>query len=250
VIQVSRSVKPSSDRRRERWQEHRQARRAELVEAAVRAIGRKGHDVGMDDIAAEAGISKPVLYRHFSDKSELYLAVGEWGTQLLMQRLKPLFDEGGSPNQRIRRLLDAYLRTIEEYPELYRFVVQRNFIDQPVRKDPVSAEKTVIANSLSRVLRQYLEALEIDSGGVEAWSHGLVGLVQASGDWWLDQKTMSRADLIDYLTQIIWHGIDGVLRTAGIVIDPDQPFDLDRLPTGQHDSGNGENTEEDDARTR
>ncbi|MER2092116.1 MAG: TetR/AcrR family transcriptional regulator, partial [Saccharopolyspora rectivirgula] len=115
---------------------------------------------------------------------------------------------------------------------------------------PVSAEKTVIANSLSRVLRQYLEALEIDSGGVEAWSHGLVGLVQASGDWWLDQKTMSRADLIDYLTQIIWHGIDGVLRTAGIVIDPDQPFDLDRLPTGQHDSGNGENTEEDDARTR
>src|SRR5690606_39688012 len=127
---------------------------------------------------------------HFSDKSELYLAVGEWGTQLLMQRLKPLFDEGGSPNQRIRRLLDAYLRTIEEYPELYRFVVQRNFIDQPVRKDPVSAEKTVIANSLSRVLRQYLEALEIDSGGVEAWSHGLVGLVQASGDGWLDLKTM------------------------------------------------------------
>lgn len=99
MIQVSRSVKPSSDRRRERWREHRQARRAELVEAAVRAIGRKGHDVGMDDIAAEAGISKPVLYRHFSDKSELYLAVGEWGTQLLMQRLKPLFDEGGSPTR-------------------------------------------------------------------------------------------------------------------------------------------------------
>ncbi|MHA6802537.1 TetR/AcrR family transcriptional regulator [Salinifilum ghardaiensis] len=217
------------DARRERWREHRKARRAEFVEAAVRAIGEHGHEVGMEEIAAEAGVSKPVLYRHFSDKSDLYVAVGQWGTELLMQRMRPLFAEHGSPNQRIRRLVDAYLGVIDEHPELYRFVVRRNFADRPVRTDPVSTEKTVIANSLARLLGNYMRVLGLDSGGVEAWSHGIVGMVQASGDWWLERQSMNRADLVDYLAQIIWYGIDGVLRNAGIALDPDEPLDIEAL---------------------
>ena len=113
------------DARRERWREHREARRAEFVEATVRAIGKHGADVGMDDIAAEAGVSKPVLYRHFQDKSDLYLAVGQWGTELLMNRLAPELASEGSPNDRIRRLLNAYFGVIEQYPDVYRFVVRR-----------------------------------------------------------------------------------------------------------------------------
>nr|WP_246195578.1 TetR/AcrR family transcriptional regulator [Halopolyspora algeriensis] len=222
----SRGDPPHGDKRSERWRGHRQARRAEFVEATVRAIGHHGAEVGMDDIAAEAGVSKPVLYRHFSDKGDLYLAVGEWGTDLLMQRIGPTLDESGSIHQRIRRIVSAYLGVIEEYPELYRFVVRRNFADRPVQTDPVTTEKTVIANSLSRLLGEYMRALELDSGGVEAWSHGLVGMVQASGDWWLDRQSMSREDLTDYLTRIIWFAIDGVLRSGGIVIDPDEPLEL------------------------
>lgn len=216
---------PRGDARRERWREHREARRAEFVEATVRAIGQHGADVGMDEIAAEAGVSKPVLYRHFHDKSDLYVAVGEWGTELLMRRLAPEIAADGSPNERIRRMLDAYLGVLEQYPDLYRFVVRRTFTDKPVRSDPVTAEKTEIANSLSRLLGEYLRALGLDSGGVEPWAHGLVGMVQASGDWWLERQSMSRDDLTDYLTRIIWHAIDGVLRSGGIVLDPDEPLE-------------------------
>ncbi|NYH80055.1 AcrR family transcriptional regulator [Actinopolyspora biskrensis] len=228
---ISRPVKATqpqgrNDARRERWKGHRQARRAEFVEAAIRAIGDYGAEVGMDDIAAEAGVSKPVLYRHFSDKSDLYLAVGEWGTNLLMERIRPALEQGGTVRERIERIVSTYLGVIEEYPELYRFVVRRNFADRPVQTDPVSTEKTIIANSLSRLLGEYLRSLELDSGGVEAWSHGLVGMVQASGDWWLERHSMSRDDLTEYLTKIIWFAIDGVLRSGGIVIDPDQPLEL------------------------
>ncbi|SFT74633.1 transcriptional regulator, TetR family [Actinopolyspora lacussalsi subsp. righensis] len=231
VSQISRPVKAKQstghgDARRERWRGHRQARRAEFVEAAVRAIGSCGAEVGMDDIAAEAGVSKPVLYRHFSDKSDLYLAVGEWGTNLLMERISPTLRQEGSARERIRRIIGTYLGVIEEYPELYRFVVRRNFADRPVQTDPVTTEKTVIANSLSRLLGEYMRSLELDSGGVEAWSHGLVGMVQASGDWWLDRHSMSRDDLTEYLTKIIWFAIDGVLRAGGIVIDPDEPLEI------------------------
>ncbi len=224
-VKTAQSLPPRGDARKERWREHRRARRAEFVDAAVRAIGEYGAEVGMDEIAAEAGVSKPVLYRHFSDKSDLYVAVGEWGTDLLMRRIGPTINEGGTLLERIRCIISTYLGVIEEYPELYRFVVRRTFADRPVRSDPVTAEKTVIANSLSRLLGEYLRALELDSGGVEPWSHGLVGMVQASGDWWLDRQSMSREDLTEYLTRIIWFAIDGVLRSGGIVTDPDAPLE-------------------------
>ena len=59
---------------------HRDERRAVLVQAAVRAIRRHGPDVAMEDIATEAGGSKPILYRHFHDKGDLYMAVSETAT--------------------------------------------------------------------------------------------------------------------------------------------------------------------------
>lgn len=215
-----------SDARRERWREHRQARRTELVEAAVRAIGNHGPDVGMDEIAAEAGVTKPVLYRHFSDKADLYVAVGQWGTNELMRRIEPAISGDGSLKHRIRRIVDTYLEVIEQYPNLYRFVVRRTFADRPVEADPVTTEKTQIANSLSRLLGEYMRGLGLDSGGVEPWSHGLVGMVQASGDWWLERHSMSRDNLTDYLSSIIWFAIDGVLRSGGIVIDPEEELEL------------------------
>ena len=63
------------DGRDARWEGHREARRSELVDATIRAIRRHGPGVGMDDIAAEAGTSKTVVYRHFDDRAGLYRAV-------------------------------------------------------------------------------------------------------------------------------------------------------------------------------
>src|SRR3954453_22878646 len=70
---------PTDDGRNTRWDSHREARRAELVEAAVAAIDEHGPSASIADIAASAGVSKPVLYRYFSDKDDLYRAVGPGG---------------------------------------------------------------------------------------------------------------------------------------------------------------------------
>ncbi|WP_154697207.1 TetR/AcrR family transcriptional regulator [Lentzea guizhouensis] len=225
---MARTVK-GPDARRERWKGHREQRRAEFVEATIAAVAKKGPDVGMEDIAAEAGVSKPVLYRHFTDKSDIYLAVGQKATELLMDRMGPALVAEGSIRARIEGIVDAYLSVIEENPNLYRFVVKGSFVDRPVEKDVAQEDKNLIAATLARIIGDYLRAFDMDSGGAEPWAHGLVGMVQNAGDWWLDRQTMSRANLSDYLATLIWHALDGVLRAGGIQIDPEQPLTQLRL---------------------
>ncbi|WP_394613754.1 TetR/AcrR family transcriptional regulator [Lentzea sp. JNUCC 0626] len=225
---MARTVK-GPDARRERWKGHREQRRAEFVEATIAVVAKKGPDVGMDDVAAEAGVSKPVLYRHFTDKSDLYLAVGQKATEVLMDRMGPALAAEGSIRDRITNIVDAYLSVIEENPNLYRFVVKGSFADRPVEKDVVAEDKNLIAATLARLIGDYLRAFDMDSGGAEPWAHALVGMVQNAGDWWLDRQTMSRANLSDYLATIIWHALDGLLRSAGVEIDPATPLTPLRL---------------------
>src|SRR6187551_927331 len=80
---------PKDDGRNTRWDGQRETRRAELVEAAVAAIDEHGPSASIAQIAESAGVSKPVLYRYFSDKDDLYRAVGHWGAEQVMQALVP-----------------------------------------------------------------------------------------------------------------------------------------------------------------
>jgi AcrR family transcriptional regulator len=219
----------SGDARRDRWRSHRAARRAEFVEAAMRALAAHGPDVGMDHIAAEAGVTKPVLYRHFADKAELFVALGQRGTEILFERLIPALNNEEAPVPRIRKSLDAFFSTVEEYPHLYRVLIRRSFAKAQVEQDIVAEDKELIANALASLLGDYLRALSMDSGAAEPWAHGIVGMVQNVSEWWLDRQTMTRDAVVEYLTQIIWAAIDGFTRANGIVIDPDKPLEVNKV---------------------
>ena len=80
------------DARSERWREHRKKVRGEIVEAAFRAIDRLGPDVSVREIAEEAGTAKPKIYRHFTDKSDLFQAVGERLRDMLWAAIFPSID--------------------------------------------------------------------------------------------------------------------------------------------------------------
>jgi AcrR family transcriptional regulator len=215
-----------SDARRDRWRSHREARREEFIQAALRALARHGPEFGMEHVAAEAGVTKPVLYRHFTDKADLYVALGQRGTELLFDRLIPALNNEEAPLPRIRKSLDAYFSIIEEYPNLYRLLIRR-----PVSAvtTTVADDKELIGNALSTLLGDYMRAFDMDSGAAEPWGHGIVGLVQNVSEWWLERRSMSRDAVVEYLTQIIWAAIDGIVRQHGIVIDPNKPIEVNKV---------------------
>src|SRR4051794_20612891 len=211
------------DARRERWREHRAARREEFVEAALKALDEHGPDLAMEDVATAAGVTKPVLYRHFTDKADLFVALGQRGTEILFERLIPAINNEEAPVPRIRKSLAAFFSVIEDYPNLYRLLARRSFGDRPVLDDPVREDKEMIAAALTSLLGDYMRRLNLDSGAAEPWAYSIVGMVQTTGEWWLERRSMSRDAVVEYLTTIIWAAIDGFLRQNGVEIAPDKP---------------------------
>ena len=210
--------------RRERWAEHRSQRRLAMIDAAIGAIRRHGPALTMDDIATEAGVAKPILYRVFRDKAELYRAVGSRvAEELLIPSLVQELARGRPPQEQIAAMIDTYLAIIESEPELYRFVVHPALDERAVAPDLVGTYKQVTAEHLTRVIGAGLRDAGLDSGGAEPWAHALVGMVHEAGDWWIEHRTMSRRDLAAYLTSLVWGGFAEMYRRAGLDVPGTRP---------------------------
>ena len=220
---MSAAVK-GGDARRDRWSDHRARRRREFVDAALRVLEVQGPDLPMDAVAAEAGVTKPVLYRYFQDKAALVDALAERGSEILLNRLLPAIRAGCPALSRVRDAVGAYFAVIDEHPNLYWLLAREGKANSGSGPDSIQQNKESIATALTAVLGDHLRAYGLDSGGAEPWAYGMTGLVQSTGEWWLQRRSMSRATVVEYVTQIIWAAIAGMLRQAGIVVDPDEPF--------------------------
>ena len=203
------------DRRDSRWDEHRRARREQLVDAAVAAVGRHGAGVGMEEIAAEAGTSKTVVYRHFADRGELHLAVCHRVAGQLLPKLREAMESSDEPRAMVAAAIETYLAFLEADPALYRFVVHG--ADRPTDGDPIDSLGRLVAEQAAGLVRETLEAAGRDEAAGEPWGHGLVGMVRAAADWWLSAESpMLRSELAAHLTDLAWAGLSGVAGS----IDP------------------------------
>ena len=179
-------------------------RREQLLDAAERIVMRDGPDASMNAIAAEAGITKPILYRHFGDKGGLYRALADRQIERLLAQIRRALETPGGRRARTEAAIDAYLSAIEAQPQVYRFLMYRASAEEPGVRGQVAVFMRRLGDELGAGI-----ALERDFGAdqlalAQAWGHGIVGMVQAAGDWWLEARQTPRAELVTQLADLLW----------------------------------------------
>jgi AcrR family transcriptional regulator len=186
--------------------DRRAERRQQLLKAAVSAIREIGPGVTMEQLANAGGVTKPILYRHFGDRDGLIGAIAErFSADLLSSVTAPLSSDADA-RALLLATVDAYVSFIERETNLYRFMVQH----PPERSDGVAAMGglvDLIARQVAQVAGERLRAAGRDSGAAVPWAYGIVGLVHQAGDWWVDDRTMSRDTLVGYLVSLLWDGL-------------------------------------------
>lgn len=188
----------------------RDQRRRQLLDAADAVVRRLGASASMDAIAAEAGITKPILYRHFQDKGGLYQALAERYVGMLTQQIEKAFARVPSPAAGLAAAIETYVRFVERNVSAYRFLMNRPIVERPEAQTTVREFVRQLASELGIGLRDQLEQAGLDARGAQAWAHGVVGMVQLATDWWLEERPYPRSQLVDHLVQMLWGGFAGL----------------------------------------
>ena len=218
-----------ADHKKRNKDDRRAERRQELLDAAVVTIRRDGAGVSMEDIAHEAGITKPILYANFGDKAGLADAMAKRFTRDLIARFGEVWATSDDTRERVRLAIEAWVAFIESDPHIYRFLSEGSFGAGRRLEDRrlVSDVGVVVARALGEWLREQ----GADSGPAEPWAYGVLGMVHVTTEWWLDRRTLNRKDLVDYLTSLLWSGL------SGNGLDPDRLIDQTVAPRPASDAG-------------
>jgi AcrR family transcriptional regulator len=182
-------------------------RRELIVDAAGRLFGERGYDATrLDEVAAAAGVTKPILYRHFDSKRDLYLALLDRHRADLSGFI-PAMPPEGTVAERLRAVLDGWLGYVEAHAYSWKMLFRDTGggAEVAARRREVHAEARavlvdVIASLADRPIpRRQREPL------AEAISMGMAALVL----WWIEDATVSRPAVLDALTTL-WVRVLGV----------------------------------------
>jgi len=180
-------------------------RRRLIVEAAGRLFGERGYDgTRLDAVAAAAGVTKPVLYRHFADKTALYLALLERHRADLGSFAGAIPAEGPL-EARLRAVLEVWLDYVQAHSYAWRMLFRDTGGGPEVRafRVEVHAEARAV---LAGMIRHLAPAASIPERELEPLaellSMGMASLVL----WWTETPGVEREAVLDAIARV-WTGL-------------------------------------------
>ncbi len=196
------------DGRVTRWAGHRQARHDDLVAQARRTVHRLGPDASMEDIAADAGTSKSLVYRYFADKTALQVEVARLVVGEIGDALAAALAAQPTPREGLRAMVDVYLGMVEHSPNVYAFVTRDGVVEHFL-----GSVTELVAAPFARELAGDAGAAPGAAEAAAAWAAGAVGFVRGAGEWWLNhpQGRPDREALAAQVTSWLWAGPVGLL---------------------------------------
>lgn len=214
MARVHRSHRERHEERLARRAQSIDRKRQRLLDSAIGLVRREGPAVSMREIAHEAGVTKPIVYRAFGDREGLTRAIADRFADELATNLQRAIDQAPDDRGRVSGAIDAYLSFIERDPAIVRFLVNRSL--ETVEETGVALSGFVnrVGQLITRAIGEAMRERGLDSGPAEPWAYAIVGAVHLAGDWWLERRTMPRERLVGYLTSLVWDGMSAFRTPA------------------------------------
>jgi len=180
-------------------------RREQLLQVARRLFAEKGFEAtSVEEIAAKASVSKPVVYEHFGGKEGLYAVIVDREMNTLLTSVTTALT-GGNARQLVEQAALALLDYIENDTDGFRILVR----DSPVATSTGTFASLIgdIASQVEHLLAAEFKARGYDTKAAPMYSQMLVGMVALTGQWWLDVRKPKKDEVAANLVNLAWNGL-------------------------------------------
>ncbi|GAA1296859.1 TetR/AcrR family transcriptional regulator [Brachybacterium alimentarium] len=182
-------------------------RREQLVAVGRQVFAEKGFDMSsVEEIAARATVSKPIVYEHFGGKEGLYAVVVDREVSTLLADLeRSLSDQRAHPRLLMERAALAFLSYIDENEAGFRILVR----DSPVSQagGTFSSLLTDVAQRVEDILAAQLKMHSYPTRDATLYAQMLVGMVAYTGQWWVETRTPTKEVVAARMVNLSWYGL-------------------------------------------
>ena len=188
----------------------RSERELQMLETARIMFAERGFAaVTMEELAAEAGVTKPLLYNHFGNKERLYLACMEPAAEALVDTVAAAVAATETPGAALRAGVHAFFIFVDADRSAWRVLFDETLPAgaEPARRAAEQRERLaalVAAAELDRVPAERREASRIE---IEALATAMLGAAEALARWWLRTEAMTAADAAELLVRTLERGL-------------------------------------------
>jgi AcrR family transcriptional regulator len=180
-------------------------RREQLISVGRRIFAEKGLDgTSVEEVAARAKVSKPVVYEHFGGKEGLYAVVVDREVRSLLDRITTALT-AGHPRELLEQAALALLDYIEEEADGFRVLVRESPLGSA--SGNFSSVLNDVAHQVEHILGSEFKTRGYDPKLAELYSQALVGMVALTGRWWLEVRKPRREVVAAHLVNVAWNGL-------------------------------------------
>ena len=181
-----------------------------VLDAAERVIARDGSTASIDAIAAEAGVTKPIVYDRVGSRADLATALAERLSERMAVAARAALDGRGFTRSSLASFIEANLRTVVDHRDLFLYVTGGS-TDQTSLGRLVLAEQSV--TPLSMALKNWRQRAGLDPSVSDSWAYGMVGMLQMASLWVIGSSSADPRVVADQLAELLWFGLVGKDRS-------------------------------------
>jgi len=181
------------------------ARRTQLVEIARAVFAKRGFEAtSVEEIAARAKVSKPIVYEHFGGKEGLYAVLVDREMEYVVTRIAEAISTG-TPRERVERAALAFLSYVRDQPD--GFIVLSRDAPVTLAHGGMSSLLNDVAERVADVFSTTFKKAGYDPKTSPIYAHALVGMVTFVGQWWIEVRKPPIEEVASHIAALAWMGL-------------------------------------------